>query len=180
MPGTSPGALVPSAGTVRRLQALMARGWSRPGLARRLGISRWRSHALLAGAPVTCREAAAVRRVYDDLWDAPPPARTAPERQAAGRAVAFAGRRGWAVPLAWDDDPGPHCIDDPSAVPAPGWRRTGRYDREAIAEDARWLMDTQRLTPVQAAERMGISRDVLRTALAQYPEDEQQQEGAAA
>jgi hypothetical protein len=93
--------LVDATGTRRRLQALAAIGWPPRALAERLGIQPdniLRRHRVRVG---TARLVAAV---YDQLSMTPGP---------DTRSAAAARRRGWAPPLAWDDD----SIDDPAARP---------------------------------------------------------------
>ena len=111
-------------GTRRRLQALMAAGWSRTILVARLGMTERHVRLILHGSErVLAMTATRVAGLYDELWDQPPPAGTQRERQAATLARNYAREHGWVMPLAWDEEPGPHCIDDPAARPAPGWKR---------------------------------------------------------
>ncbi len=107
--------LVDATGTTRRLRALVALGWPRKHLERRLGLSS-RTAWLLTAAPrvqdqVTVGTRDAVRALYDELsLSVPGPSR------AATRARNLAVARGWPPPLAWDDD----VIDEPRARPR-GW-----------------------------------------------------------
>jgi hypothetical protein len=114
--------VMPSAGTVRRLQALVAIGWPMSWLASRLGMKRSNLWALMRGTQVRAATAAAVRELYGELWGTPPAQGTPREQSVSRQAVAFAARRGWAPAMAWDDD----AIDDPAATPASGWRRSAR------------------------------------------------------
>lgn len=109
----APKTLVDATGTVRRLQALVTQGWSHAKLAARLGITPQNFTSLMNSSQVTARRAHAVRDLYDDLWKVPPPEDTHHQKIAASRARNLARERGWASPLAWDDD----AIDDPSARP---------------------------------------------------------------
>ncbi|WP_170963556.1 hypothetical protein [Cellulosimicrobium cellulans] len=111
----APGATTDATGTTRRVRALIAHGWSVTALADRTGIDR---QVLDAAAnairpSVAVSTARAVRVAYDELWAAP-----VPESPGKTRALNRARREGWPPPLAWDDDE----IDDPAALPAPGWR----------------------------------------------------------
>lgn len=137
------------AGTRRRLQALIALGWSTGEIGRRLGIKRQNVNAWLA-TDTQAVHAATVRRVrdvYDELWDATPP-----EGQPATRARNRAARAGWAPPAAWDDGTGPHGIDNPDATPYP-WKRTerktGRTEDliDLIEAGATWAEITRDRTP---------------------------------
>ena len=116
-----------AAGTRRRVEALMWNGHSLTGLASALGWSRQVLRHKMRGRRVSPASAAAVRALYDDLWDQPPPQGTPYERRAVTTARGYARERGWVPPLAWDED----AIDDPAAVPAQGWRR--RSERHPAA-----------------------------------------------
>ncbi|WHT20964.1 hypothetical protein N8J89_07835 [Crossiella sp. CA-258035] len=116
----APCALIDSTGTIRRLQALVAIGWSQVRLARELGVNRGNFVGLMNRGQVTVATAAAVRSLYSRLWDAPPPAETGFERNGRRIALKHAADRGWVPPAAWDDDE----IDDPKACPR-GVRRDG-------------------------------------------------------
>jgi hypothetical protein len=113
------GVIVDATGTRRRLQALIACGWSQPQLGARLGMQGTNLGRLMAGPGVRAGTARAVAVLYDELWNTPPPERTHVERQAAARARNRADRNGWPRPGAWDDDK----IDDPGALVPAGWKR---------------------------------------------------------
>lgn len=133
----APGRRVASTGTRRRLQALIALGWSRARLAAAMGVTEHALGRAITGTQCTVRTALAARRVYADLWDQAPPAATSPERQAATRARNDARAHGWVPPLAWDDD----TIDDPAAMPAgmePPARRVPMAER---IDELEFLLD---------------------------------------
>jgi hypothetical protein len=99
-------------GTARRLQALAYMGHSAPALAARLGVAEHIVRQAQRGMlyPLPAWLASAVSAAYDDLWDV-----------WGGSAWSYhmARRRGFAPPLAWDDDNDHgHGIDDASAGPA--------------------------------------------------------------
>jgi transcriptional regulator with XRE-family HTH domain len=121
----APSALTGAAGTRRRIQALVAIGWSQARIARRLRMSPGNVGALLRRDQVTAGTAIAVRALYGALWNQQPPEIGQREKIAAARARNYARARGWPPPLAWDDDQ----IDLPDGKPAAGWRRP-----EALAE----------------------------------------------
>lgn len=150
------GALVDATGTRRRLQALIAVGWSGSKLADRLGLTVSNFWAALDCAQVTARRARAVRALYDEMWDQAPPEGDHRSRIAASRARNMAARRGWPPPLAWDDE----RIGDPTAVP-----QRGEEVPRAVAhtENADELI-RQGYTVEQAVERLGISRSTLERA----------------
>lgn len=129
-------------GTQRRLQALMARAWSPAAIETASGIPARDIDRMLGDERnATPALAAVVARAYDRLWDRQPPRSTAESREAASAALAHACRRGWAPPLAWDDDQ----IDHPSGRPADGWKPanggSGRRSALDLAEDAAWVRE---------------------------------------
>ena len=154
--------LTDATGTRRRIQALMRCGWSMSLLATRLGQPRQVLRAKLhVRGRVTPATAAAVRALYDELWDRPPPAGTRFERRAATMARRYATERGWVPPLAWDED----AIDDPAAVPADGWERGAGREHGTLTAEALDLIGFG-LDERQAAERLGVSRGTLSVTLA--------------
>lgn len=114
---------IPAAGTRRRIQALAAIGHPLYVVAERAGLEYRHASTIARGkqARTSVRVARAVAAVYDDLWATPGP---------SARARAYAARRGWVSPLAWDDD----VIDDPAAQPLLGEKDPSRL--VTIAEDA--------------------------------------------
>jgi hypothetical protein len=109
-----------AAGSRHRLRALVAIGHAPAALARQIGVPPHQVHRILGGDTRTVSPAtdAAVRRVYDRLWNQLPPVRTGRERAAAAAARRRAERQGWPPPMALDDD----RIDDPSYRPRARWR----------------------------------------------------------
>lgn len=106
------GAMIDGAGTRRRLQALVAVGWSQNQLAARVGVDRNQISRAVHGAPlVRCGTARAVRDIYRELWNRRPPETEHREKIAAARARNYAREHGWHRPAAWDDD----LIDLPDA-----------------------------------------------------------------
>ena len=117
---TLPGAgLVDSTGTHRRVQALVAIGWSQARIAAELGMARENFSATMRGARVRAQTAGAVRELYDRLWNQLPPQGTPREAALARAARAQATAREWPPPLAWDDD----RLDRPDGRPARSWLR---------------------------------------------------------
>ena len=173
-------------GTRRRIRALIACGWPQGWLAAELGIKPPNISAMLRGARGQARgrasTAAAVRDLYDRLWNTEPPQSTPRQRAAVRQALRIAAERGWPRPGGWDDDE----IDNPAAAPADGWQRTERttWRTADLAEDAGELLrfgygpDDEHVRD-HVAERLGVTRDALDAALARVKRSEQQQEGAA-
>lgn len=98
------GAYVDSAGTRRRLQALVAIGYSLTALGRNLGIAPTNMVAMMQRPRVTQWHAREVRALYGRLWNQPPTPVTRGQRGAVTRARAMARRNGWPPPAGWDDD----------------------------------------------------------------------------
>lgn len=99
--------LISAAGTRRRIEALEALGWTGAQIAAAAGLHARRPGAILGFDRVTTTTADAIERAYDLLS-----MRIGPSVKTRARAAA----KGWAPPLAWDDDE----IDDPDARPAIG------------------------------------------------------------
>ncbi|QIN93651.1 helix-turn-helix DNA binding domain protein [Gordonia phage DumpsterDude] len=105
----SPGRIVPALGTTRRLQALVANGYSQRELCRRLGWE-WQGNttALFLGRAdhVVARRAREVADLFTQLQLVPGTDMRARDR---------ARSKGWPAPLDWDED----AIDDPNNHPEP-------------------------------------------------------------
>lgn len=101
------GVLVDSTGTVRRLQALIAGGYTLTWLGGQLGIAVSNMGHTMGGCPIRASTARRVTALYERISHLPGPSTRSRNR---------AQRRGWAPPLAWDDD----TIDDLSVCPATG------------------------------------------------------------
>ena len=146
-------------GTVRRLRALAAAGWSAQRLAGYLNVDKTHVRKIICGKypRVTAATARAVRGLYDELWDWPPPEGTRWEKTAASRTRNHARKMGWVPLAAWDD------IDDPDAQPAPGWQRGGRGDTlEDVVELAGYGVH-----PEVIAARLGVTLGTVRRYLQQ-------------
>lgn len=163
-----PKALADSAGTRRRLQALMACGWYQAALAAELDLAPQDVAQFLVRASVQEVTRDRVRVLYDRLWNAPAPAGTPRQREASRRVREQAARMGWPPPAAWDDD----TIDDPAAMPADGWKRSARPARVPGAEkaaEARLLMSRGR-SYADVAQAFGLGEKSLERLLLRHPE----------
>lgn len=117
--------MLPQHGTIRRLQALCAIGWTQQDIGARLGLSRSRVSQIIQTTRQGVRPETAkkVADLYDELWD------VIPVGPAANRARADAARKQWVSALAWDDD----VIDDPEAKPVGvGEQDIAGYDETRI------------------------------------------------
>lgn len=156
------GARIDSTGTSRRLQALVAMGWSQSKLARQLGLTPTNFCPLVNGTrPTTAARARAVRDLYDRLWNATPPRQDKGDKVAYTRARRHAQAHGWAPPLAWDDD----TIDDPAATPDLGEAvDIHASHRRLHLEDLEWLATEHHLTIGQACDRFGVGKSAVEYA----------------
>lgn len=96
--------LIAALGTQRRLQALMALGWSLARLEQHTDIDRTYLRFILRNNDrVAPKTADRVGLAYDALSMTLPPNRTRGERQGVTRTLRYAQAHGYAPPLAWDD-----------------------------------------------------------------------------
>lgn len=99
-------------GTVRRLRALAALGWSLADVGARMSWSKAAVSYLRGRDRKVLRSTAElVAQIYDELSMSLPSPSTPTERADVSRTRLHAARAGWAPPLAWDD------IDDPAELP---------------------------------------------------------------
>lgn len=135
-------------GTRRRLQALVAIGWTSRALADRLGWNDRNFCRLIVGdqrvRPDTARK---VRDLYARLLHVLPPEDTAAEKRAAARARRRAQALGWVSPLAWEDGD----IDDPTARPVRGRRPGGDVDELAVEDLVAGRITADRTGPAERA-----------------------------
>jgi len=115
------GARLDACGTIRRLQALVAIGWSQTMLCEELGWWDGNATRLFLGKQVwvTASTARKVAQLYDRKSMTAGPNQSARDR---------AKRKRWAPPLAWDDD----LIDDPNAHPDLGQKQTVKFDERFL------------------------------------------------
>ncbi|MFI6510061.1 hypothetical protein ACIBCT_20850 [Streptosporangium sp. NPDC050855] len=95
---------VDAAGTKRRLQALIALGWSARALALRCGKPENEFIRVLGRQRILAVTARLVRDLYDELWNQPAPTASTGERISASHAHAMATRNRWPRPQDWDDE----------------------------------------------------------------------------
>lgn len=156
------GAKVDGAGTRRRLQALVAIGWSQQRLAALIGMTPSNFGKLIHSQRDVVRSTAdSARQIYDAHWAAAPVPANRFEQAGITRAVQVARDHGWVPPLAWDGD----TIDDPAAQPDVGQQQLSGRDAitartRARIEDARELV-AQGEPPELIAARLGTTLYVL-------------------
>lgn len=161
-PNLAPGTPIDPTGTTRRVQALVAVGWSLTRIGERIGISSTNMPALIDARQVQVRTAAKVRGAYEQLAYSSPPAASSQQRAAITRARRMGAQRGWAPPAAWflvD-------IDDPDAAPdVEGVRATKpRRAPEELVEDVEWFVRTG-IGREEAGRRLDIADHTLDKAL---------------
>ncbi|WP_396453073.1 hypothetical protein [Leucobacter aridicollis] len=111
--------LVPARGTHRRIQALVAHGWSMSKLAEKMSWQVQNVSAMLNRDQVEARTMRTVAALFDELWNTAPPSETRADKGAITRAQGIARARGWAPALAWDDidtDAEPEGLIDPLSI----------------------------------------------------------------
>jgi transcriptional regulator with XRE-family HTH domain len=155
------------AGAQRRIRALAARGWSPAAIERAAGIPAEVTVRALENRRVLSPDAAArIAGAYERLWDKPAPQATEADRQASAAARQCAHSRGWAPPMAWDDDQ----LDDPDGRPAGGWKPFSGHLRKSadLAEDAQFVREHggyRLATNTEVAMRLGVTKPQLEKAL---------------
>lgn len=134
---------IDSTGTIRRIRALMAIGWRYCDIDQAAGYDATRAtwaHNLTTQKRVHIDTAEKVARIYDDMCMTPGPSQ---------RLKNLAVKRGWAPPLAWDDD----TIDDPDELPDLG----GVDDQpDPVVVDRLLARDVSLARTATAAERRAV------------------------
>lgn len=161
-PALQPGAKVDALGTTRRLQALVARGYSLLRIADALGVGHLAVWRLVHGESARCLESTrvAVAALFDQWCDTPPPVKTGYQGGSVTRALGLAKRNGWLVAACWDDidlDEAPSLGEPDPALRTP----TGRATRSTVHPDDIRLMLATHSTSWAAAARLCITRPYL-------------------
>lgn len=148
-----------STGAQRRVQALIALGWTIADLAPRLEFEPAHLERALAGpADEHPIDSALVVETYDELSMTLGPCDLTRQR---------AVRAGWAPPLAWDEE----TLDDPTRSPegvrTASWAPSVTLD--ALAEMACWGLTTD-----EAAVRLGVSSAAVTQAMRRHKDQTQE------
>lgn len=101
---------VDATGTTRRLQALVAAGWSASKLAQRLGVLPSNFTKTIMGRQCSAATARAVRDLYATLAFTAPPEGNQRDRISVARSRNRARAAGWPPPMWWDEGD----LDDPA------------------------------------------------------------------
>jgi transcriptional regulator with XRE-family HTH domain len=136
-------------GTMRRLQALAALGWTPEDLAEQLGMHPSYVKDLRINRRANRVNTSTVEKVTD-LFE-----RLSATPGPSVRTRQHAERQGWAPPLAWDDD----AIDNPDAKPV-----TGEVPRSRIDLDDLAFLKTTGMTEAEYAARVGVVPDSIERA----------------
>lgn len=149
--------LIDDTGTRRRLQALGVMGWPANVLSERLGMAR--SYvADLRFKPrdrVQRRTAEKIAALYDELSMVLGPSAVA---------TAAALRKGWAPPLAWDDE----TIDDPAARPMHDLRGTPGRQRDEDRDEKVLELTRAGLSATEISMRLRITNRSVQRVRAKF------------
>ena len=137
--------LIDATGTRRRIQSLMALGWTSDEIGVATGaMSGKHIQQTSYKARVRLDTARLIATAYRQLSATP-----GTSSQTRGRAE----RAGWPPPMAWDDGTGPHGIDNPQATPYTA--KTSFRKAAEMVEELRHIIDTD--TPDNIARRLGYA-----------------------
>jgi len=130
-------------GTSRRLQALVAIGYTESYLAERLGVLVGNLSPLVMNRRprVMATTHTAVAALFEELWS------TRPEGPRAERARRLAAAHGWLPPLAWDDI-------DTDPTPEGDVVKQGRASADEVLDDVEFLLEAGE-SPEQVAATVG-------------------------
>lgn len=154
-------AVVDATGSHRRLQALVAVGWTQRRLAERLNVTPANMASFMRRPRMLATRARTIRDLYDELWNTQPQCQSTQERLAVTRAREFAAARGWAPPMAWDDD----TIDDPDAKPFGTVTEVSNHRKLPQGAELLWLIDDLEETHEAIAQRFAVHIKTVKTAV---------------
>jgi hypothetical protein len=149
-------------GTLRRIQALSAKGWPTSQVARHAGVSPRRAWEWRPDSTISVDSAEKIAVAYEELRHLTPE-ENGVEAWQASRARQRAVERRWPDIAYWDAHGGD--IDDPHFTPEFGVTR-----REIVAQNANWVMRTTGLDRHATAERLGVHKSYIDHAFREYPQ----------
>jgi lambda repressor-like predicted transcriptional regulator len=154
-PKPAPGRFADSVGTVRRLQALMAIGYSLESLSQESGVNVSVLIDALKGRKPRVRGSVAdrVAAAYDRLCMRPGDCARSRNR---------AARESWVPPLAWSEG----ALDDPSAVPETASVARDRYQVAADRQGEILHLAAFGVPAEEIAARVGVTTKYVREQLA--------------
>ncbi|MEU1433985.1 hypothetical protein ABZ438_07790 [Streptomyces sp. NPDC005786] len=153
--------LVHPIGSERRFQALVTIGWPTIHVARRAGIHPSNRTSIFQASRMKATTAQRIAATYDEMRHQRP-ARHGVSATSIKRAKQQAADRRWPPPKYWDEV---GAIDDEHFEPM--YRVTRR---EIVAQDAHWLMTTNGLSKIAAAERLGVDKSYVEHAFRDHPQ----------
>lgn len=146
------GALVDATGTRRRLQALVAMGWSFTALGPQVGIHQRPLGDLARAERITAGSARKVKAAYKRLILITPE-QGGVHSQARALARRVAAREGWVMPGAWDDIDDPACTPDTGPADPVNRDEIAAYRRSEIERLSRYGVGE-----FEIADRLGMAR----------------------
>lgn len=156
-------ALVPGVGSRRRLQAMVALGWTQKRLAQLLGVEPENLRVTMRSERVFRSTSERVAELYERIGDEPPPVRNHWEAGAVTASRRRAAEAGWLPPAAWDD---PDTDPEP-VIPIVRADKRPRYDGVNVVEDVEWLIRCG-ATREHIAYRLGESWPTLERLLQRH------------
>jgi transcriptional regulator with XRE-family HTH domain len=148
-----PRARIDAVGARRRLQALIAIGWSRAKLEEKIGIGADHLSRIINGGGARADTIQRITQAYEKLWNTPPVEETRGDRYAARGARREAEEKDWPRPAEWDDD----LIDLPDAELA-----------EKLAEMAGEMSNAELWACYQARYREGDRSPLMKAAVTEH------------
>ena len=145
------GVRIDSTGSLRRLRALQAIGWTQTEIARRIGWTVANINRYFISDPdrINRSTAVTIAKVFNELQLIPGP---------SDRSRRHAKAKGWPPPLAWDED----TIDDPAATPDIGRHETVTF------EDRYTELRELGYHDLQIVSKLGIKPESLLRQLDRY------------
>jgi transcriptional regulator with XRE-family HTH domain len=168
--------LLPSTGSARRLQALLAVGWPLVHVAPYIGMNPVGVDRILHQSFVLPATADAIASVYEQLKDQKPEDHGI-SLMGAQKSRRLAERRGWRDPVWWEDM---GHIDDPEFDPATADRPLDFFEQAELRAEEILHLASYGLAPEEIADRLGMSAQYVTSRLRELRAGQGQNKGAAA